>query len=397
MFARTLPALLAPLLVFATWVSLGALEAADDLSDLQPGTKVIVQVDGESVAEVIEKVAPDVYRVRVKIRTGQVIEPALSLKSLRLAPADAIVGAAPTKPNADPAPSSATGGTVTPGTVTSGTATVTPGTVTPGTVTPGTVTPGTVTPGTVTPGTVTPGRVTPGRVTPGTVTRGTVQGTVTVTPGTVTPGRVTPGTVTPGKVTQGTTPPVTISEGTVTPGTVTPGTVTPGTVVPGTATAGSATSGTVTVTPGAVRTNPVATPGASTPGPATPVAVPEVPLAETPAGKAELQSLVGVWNVASLRRGGRALPGVQPKITITPTSIALEKLVFDQVRLDPTSLLRRMDLAKVGLERPTRAIYERDGDRLRICLTPGEDSIRPTEFETTAGDGRILYECELAK
>jgi uncharacterized protein (TIGR03067 family) len=396
MSLRTLPAcLMAPLFALATWLSVAKVGAFENPAEFKPGTKVIVDVGGESVGQIVEQVAPGVYRVRVTIHTGDVIHPALPAQSLRLAPAGAVVGTQLTKPNAAPAAAnsgSATPGTATSGTATSGTATsgnVTSGTVTvtPGTTTPGTVTSGTVTPGSVTPGTATAGTVTPGTVTPGTVTQGTVIITPgTVTPGTVRPGRVTPGTVTqgtttPGTVTQGTATPGTVTPGTITPGTVTPGTVTPGTVIPGTATSGTSRSGTVTVTPGAVN----------------PGVVREPPLAETPAGKAELRSLVGTWNVLALRHNGRPDPRAPQAITITATSITLGNRVFDQVRLDPTSDPRRMDLAMIRFERPLRAIYERDGDRLRICLTPGEDSLRPTDFQTTEDDGRTLYECELAK
>lgn len=367
MLLRIRPACaLASLIVFASWVAIGPATAADELADLKPGTKVIADVDGESVGEVIEKVAPGVYRVRVKIRTGDVIEPALPIQRLRLAQAADTLGGA-SKPK--PAAPAAAGGAVT-----------------PGTVTPGTVTPGTVTPGTVTSGTVTPGTVTPGTTTSGTITSGAVQGSVTTTPGTVTPGTVTPGKVTPGTVTQGTTPPVAISVGTVTSGTVTPGTVsagsvTPGTATSGTATSGTATSGTVIVKPGAVSAGVVR----------------ESPLVETPAGKLELQALVGTWNIVAVERNGRLEPQAPKTMTIGPKSITIEKLVFDQVRLDPTSNPRRIEVATSNVAQPIRGIYKRDGDRLRICLLDADDSIRPKDFTTAENDGRIVYECERRK
>lgn len=348
-------------LLIASGISL-VVAAADDLADLKPGTKVITDVGGEAIGEVIEKVAADVYRVRVKIRTGDVIEPALPIQRLRLAPADTSGGAAPTTPKVE-APAAPAD------------------TTTPGTTTPGTTTPGSVAPGTVTPGTVTPGTVTPGTVTSGTITSGAVQGTVTTTPGTVTPGMVTPGKVIPGTVTQGTTPPVSISVGKATSGTVTPGTVTPGTVTAGTATPGTSTSGIVSAKGGAVVAGRAA----------------EALIGESPAGKVELRSLVGTWNIVAAQRNGRAVPQAPKVMTIAPNSLTIEERVFTQVRLDPTSNPRRIDLATADIERPLRGIYKRDGDRLRMCLMEVEDSLRPTDFTTAENDGRVVYECVLRK
>lgn len=370
MSLRVIPACFFSSLLSLASCAGGVASAVDDLADLKPGTKVVADVGGESVGEVLEKVAPDVYRVRVKIRTSDSVESVLPIQRLRLAQGDA-AGIAPTKPKADATAPAAVTGPATAGAVA---------------VSPGTTTPGTTTAGTVTPGTVTQGTVTRGTTTAGTVTRGTVVGSVTVTPGTVTPGRVTPGTVTPGTVTQGTTPAATITQGTASPGTVTPGTVTQGTVTPGTATPGSASSGTVTAIGGSVTVG----------GGNTRIA-PEAPIVESKVGTANLRSMVGVWDIVSSQRNGRLDTQAPESLTITPTSLAIGEQVFEYVRVDPTSEPRRIDIARAGPQQLLRGIYKREGDRLIICLADTENSIRPTDFTTTQNDGRVQYEYALRK
>jgi len=51
-------------------------------------------------------------------------------------------------------------------------------------------------------------------------------------------------------------------------------------------------------------------------------------------------------------------------------------------KLDPTAKPKALDLTEIG-GNSAPAIYELDGDTLRICLAEGPNAVRPTEFKAT--------------
>jgi uncharacterized protein (TIGR03067 family) len=68
-------------------------------------------------------------------------------------------------------------------------------------------------------------------------------------------------------------------------------------------------------------------------------------------------------------------------------------------KLDPSAKPKALDIT--GTEGPNKgktilAIYERDGDTLRVCYDLGGKN-RPTEFKTTAGSRLFLVEYKRQK
>jgi uncharacterized protein (TIGR03067 family) len=107
--------------------------------------------------------------------------------------------------------------------------------------------------------------------------------------------------------------------------------------------------------------------------------------------KKDLAALNGTWNPTSMELGGRKTPADQLKaITMTITDGKYNVTVDGQsdkgtLKLDKKDKLKTMDI--VGTEGPNKgktfpAIYELDGDTLKICYALEGDK-RPTEFKAS--------------
>jgi uncharacterized protein (TIGR03067 family) len=120
--------------------------------------------------------------------------------------------------------------------------------------------------------------------------------------------------------------------------------------------------------------------------------------ADNPKDKDTLQ---GLWQAVEMEANGQKAPDeVAKKFKVW---IKADKLVFNPdtenrehtFMLDTKAKPKAMDLtpsdgSTKGKAMPV-AIYELDGDKLRICLDKdGNQSKRPTEFKTKAGDGFAL-------
>ncbi|MDG3003665.1 TIGR03067 domain-containing protein [Paludisphaera mucosa] len=116
-------------------------------------------------------------------------------------------------------------------------------------------------------------------------------------------------------------------------------------------------------------------------------------------------TLEGTWLASKAELGGTALPeeflkaikldvkGENYTVTLGPQT---DK---GTCKLDPAAKPKAVDIT--GVDGPNKgktilAIYERDGDTLRICYELGAKG-RPTEFKTTTGSRLFLAEYQLQK
>lgn len=109
-------------------------------------------------------------------------------------------------------------------------------------------------------------------------------------------------------------------------------------------------------------------------------------------------TIEGTWVPAMAELGGKKLPDEFSKTTklvvkADKYTVTAGKAV-DQgtVKLNPTAKPKALDI--IGVEGPNKgktipAIYERDGDTLRICYDLSGKS-RPTEFKTQPGSQLFL-------
>jgi uncharacterized protein (TIGR03067 family) len=112
----------------------------------------------------------------------------------------------------------------------------------------------------------------------------------------------------------------------------------------------------------------------------------------TDEAKKELERLQGTW-VATVTANGQ-------KISLICTGDKYVQKVGDMTveegthKLDPTKKPKTMDITVKEGEYKGKlqlAIYELDGDVLRLCANEAGDKNRPTEFSTTKeGGGRML-------
>ena len=115
-------------------------------------------------------------------------------------------------------------------------------------------------------------------------------------------------------------------------------------------------------------------------------------------GPKDSDAIQGTWLASAAELGGKPFPEeVRKSIKLTLKDGKYTVTVGknpDQgtVRLDPSAKPKALDV--IGTEGPNkgktiRAIYERDGDTLRVCYDlSGKD--RPTEFKTKAGTQLFL-------
>lgn len=118
---------------------------------------------------------------------------------------------------------------------------------------------------------------------------------------------------------------------------------------------------------------------------------------DSEAAKKDLARLQGEWSMVSGSRDGQALPDDVVKNgkrvckdDETTVTISGQLLIKAKFTLDPSQTPKRIDYRVTEGANAGKAqlgIYELDGDTVKFCFsTPGGD--RPTDFTTTAGDGR---------
>jgi uncharacterized protein (TIGR03067 family) len=118
--------------------------------------------------------------------------------------------------------------------------------------------------------------------------------------------------------------------------------------------------------------------------------------ADEQAAKAELAKLQGEWQLVSMTRDGKEVPGerIQSITRVIKgdhyTLLQDGKEVFEGVMtLNPARKPKTIDAKQVGSEHPALGIYELEGDTQKICMAqPGKD--RPTHFTAMEGSGRVL-------
>jgi uncharacterized protein (TIGR03067 family) len=102
--------------------------------------------------------------------------------------------------------------------------------------------------------------------------------------------------------------------------------------------------------------------------------------------KEALKQLQGTWRVVSLKMEGQHQTPEKPPKSITVVGNKLNGMGSQLViTLDASKKPKWLDLTEIGQGRePVRGIYEVEGDTLRLCfsLLPGQESNRPSGFET---------------
>ena len=112
----------------------------------------------------------------------------------------------------------------------------------------------------------------------------------------------------------------------------------------------------------------------------------------------EGDTLQGTWLPAAAELGGKMFPDeVRKSIKLVVkddkyTVTAGKEVDQGSVKLNPAAKPKEMDIT--GTDGPNKgktflAIYERDGDSLRVCYDLSGKS-RPTEFKTRAGTQLVL-------
>lgn len=123
--------------------------------------------------------------------------------------------------------------------------------------------------------------------------------------------------------------------------------------------------------------------------------------------KKDKAALQGVWKVTASESKGEKVPAEDIKdlylifrgdtIHIREGGKTEERFSF---LLSPLKKVKEIDLSlKVGPQkgRADRAIYEIDGDKLRICIQTNKDAARPSEFATRANSELWLIVLQRSK
>ena len=117
--------------------------------------------------------------------------------------------------------------------------------------------------------------------------------------------------------------------------------------------------------------------------------------------------LQGTWKVVSSESNGEKVPADDLKglaIIFRGNAIFVREGAKEQEKfgmlLDPLRKPKEMDLAFLHAPnkgRLDRAIYDLDGDALRICIQENKDSPRPTDFTAPANSNRWLVVLKRSK
>jgi len=122
----------------------------------------------------------------------------------------------------------------------------------------------------------------------------------------------------------------------------------------------------------------------------------------------DIDRMSGVWSIFSSESNGSALPSEDSDgltVTITGNKYAVAndgELDRGTFTVDATKSPKQMDIRPdtgPGASRLLPAIYEFDGEKLRVCYATAEGAERPTRFKTTpdSGDVTITYHRKAAK
>jgi uncharacterized protein (TIGR03067 family) len=123
--------------------------------------------------------------------------------------------------------------------------------------------------------------------------------------------------------------------------------------------------------------------------------------------KKDRAALQGTWKVVASEDNGEKVPADDLKglfLSFNGDAIAIKEGGKAEERfsflLNPTKKPKEMDLTiQVGAKKgqTDRAIYQFDGDYLRICIQSNKDNARPTDFVSRAGSNRWLVVLQKTK
>ncbi len=113
----------------------------------------------------------------------------------------------------------------------------------------------------------------------------------------------------------------------------------------------------------------------------------------------DMKKLQGTWKTVAVVVEGKTIEAPSRTATVTikgdkytvtypPSESGETKVSESTFKIDPGKKPREINFtAAVGpdKERPSRGIYELEGDTLKICFNPDKDGERPTGFTTEAG------------
>jgi len=115
--------------------------------------------------------------------------------------------------------------------------------------------------------------------------------------------------------------------------------------------------------------------------------------------KAELKKFQGTWQVVSAERDGEKVSAddaKKMKAVVKDDTVTVyngDKMVAEMTfTVDPTRKPRTMDLEVTRGDdkgKKSLAIYEMDGDTLKVCVCDGKE--RPRDFSTKKGSDCHLY------
>jgi uncharacterized protein (TIGR03067 family) len=134
------------------------------------------------------------------------------------------------------------------------------------------------------------------------------------------------------------------------------------------------------------------------------------PQAEGDAVKKDLKKLDGTWKFVSFESGGEKVKGKffnkltqSDKLTIKDgeTKVTYNDQTFPaRILIDPTKKLKTFELIITdgefkGLN--TLALYELEGDDLRICYDAQQEMVRPDQFNSQGTRVVVTYKREKSK
>lgn len=114
--------------------------------------------------------------------------------------------------------------------------------------------------------------------------------------------------------------------------------------------------------------------------------------------KKDEEKIQGNWAVVSREFIGKKTPEAElkaMKVTIKDGTITMDdgkKKKKIPYKLDPSKKPKAIDLANTGIEgkETTLAIYELDGDTLKICWSEKDPEHRATRFASDKGSGQTM-------
>jgi len=117
----------------------------------------------------------------------------------------------------------------------------------------------------------------------------------------------------------------------------------------------------------------------------------------------------GTWVVTGMEVGGNKVPAEEIgniNMTFTFKGKNYEQKAGDTLveagkqDLDPSKKPKQMDITVTDGQTKGKkqlAIYEIEGDKLKVCAADHDDTVRPTKFETKEGTKHMLFELKKKK